>query len=446
MSNLKEKIYISSPYLIQNILLSFFAYNRNKKFRKNRFYIEHKESSKKFEFLDRTTIDQYQKDKLFELLQLAINNVEFYKKLGIKSLNRDSILEDLKKFPIVDKSIINENFNEFINPNYKGTKNEFKTSGTTGSPFLAYEAEESTAYEYLIVERMRSRFGYTKAHKISSFIGRKVMAIDKEFNKYYRINYTDKQQIFSYWHYTENKIKDYIHQLNQFNPDYINGYPSFLYLIARDGLKYNLKPISVKAIFTSSEKLLDHQKVVIEKFFNAPIADYYGLTEHVLSISMCKNGNYHLDEDLSYLEIIEGNVYATSFNNTAMPLIRYKVTDKIQFDYTNTCSCGSNLKLMLQPDGREDDYIISSSGKMYGRLGRLFQLDIKIDEAQIRQTAIDKLEILVVYNEEFVSLNKQEFVSYLNEWFNQEFQISVKKVDQIEREKNGKLKFVKRLI
>src|SRR4030042_3737822 len=92
-----------------------------------------------------------QGEKLYELIKYASENIPYYKRVVEKNkiiFSRDSIFEDIRKFPILTKKIIRKEFKNL----YKirtGTKYYYNTSGgSTGEPVKLiqdndYEAESS---------------------------------------------------------------------------------------------------------------------------------------------------------------------------------------------------------------------------------------------------------------------------------------------------------------
>ena len=89
-----------------------------------------------------------------------------------------------------------------------------------------------------------------------------------------------------------------------------------------------------------------------------------------------------------------GAALITSLNTTAMPLVRYRLGDRIRL-LEKRCSCGSPLPLMDIPRGREGDVIVLPGGKTVSLFALTDALREYLDIVQfgIVQEAEDRLEI-----------------------------------------------------
>lgn len=82
--------------------------------------------------------------ELYCLLKYATENIPYYKKVaqdrGIK-LSEDRVFDDLKKFPLLTKSLIHKHFNELYRFRDKSYYRNL-TSGSTGEPIQFYQDKE----------------------------------------------------------------------------------------------------------------------------------------------------------------------------------------------------------------------------------------------------------------------------------------------------------------
>ena len=112
-------------YLRRNILLPFY-WKYVKKWRTLEYYNELKEHQ--WNTLEENR--NLQRKKLFDLVKYANQNIPYYKQI-IQEYNiqfsEDTIFEDIKKFPILTKNIIRNNFDKL----YKFRDNTYfrNTSG-----------------------------------------------------------------------------------------------------------------------------------------------------------------------------------------------------------------------------------------------------------------------------------------------------------------------------
>jgi len=352
-----------------------------------------------------------------------------------------STLGTLERLPILEKTDVQDNWEAFHDWSASGPVMKSKTSGTTGTGLRLRLSEEIVGYERAAINRYRGRAGYEDGDRVASFIGRTLMRPDKMSPPFWRYNWADRQMLFSYWHVSNDTLPDYVHAYNDFAPAFAHGYPSFLYLIAEFCLRESLDLHSPKAIFTSSETLHDWQRKTIEKAFGAHILDRYASAEKVVSVAQCEEGSYHVDSELGILEIVDGEVIARTLHNLAMPLIRYRVGDAVEWG-ENSCPCGRSLPVIKQPRGRVEDILVAPDGRKFGRLDHLFKAKTEIREAQIIQNRIDQITVRVVRSSRD-AISKEDIDGFVREKLGDTFSIKVEFVEQVPREENGKFRFVK---
>ncbi len=85
----------------------------------------------------------------------------------------------------------------------------------------------------------------------------------------------------------------------------------------------------------------------------------------------------------------------TGLSNRATPLIRYRIGD-IGTRRKGPCPCGRGGDAFLSVDGRVEDYVVTPDGRIVGRLDHVFKDLNDIAEAQIVQTAKDRIVVSVV--------------------------------------------------
>jgi phenylacetate-CoA ligase len=240
--------------------------------------------------------------------------------------------------------------------------------------------------------------------------------------------------------------------LNDFQPEFIQGYPSALYSISRyiveTGKKLRFK---VKAIFSASETLLDFQKGVIEKAFDSKIFQWYGNTEYTSNIVECPEHHFHIKEEYGLIEFKNqkgepalpgelAEMICTGFGNYAMPFIRYRIGDYAILS-SKRCSCGRGGRIVEKIIGRNEDIILTPNRTQVGRLDFVFKQLEGIKEAQIYQDEIDHLQIRIVPEDHYDKKIEKKICSNLDSRLSgmkYDFQYLTK----IPRENNGKYRYV----
>lgn len=332
----------------------------------------------KTQYLNFEERKKMQEERLRVLLTYAYNNVPYYNRL-FKDLNIDPSdikrIEDLEKLPILTKEVIRKNWEDFIPKNLN--KLEYiinRTGGSTGEPFKYRLSTEDYERGIALLYRGWSYAGYELGDKVS-IIGGTSLVPDLKFSFKRRL----QGNLLNFHYYSsfdmdEKNLIRYIEDLNNWNPDYIRGYASSIYLTAKfiEKNKINLL-IKPRAIFTTAEKLAPYMREIIERVFKTKVFDNYGLNDGGVSAYECEaHKGLHVDMERSILEVADdngkqifekdGKILATSLYNFALPFIRYDTGD-LGVLSIEKCECGRESYILKEIKGRIQEFTINASGK-----------------------------------------------------------------------------------
>jgi len=392
-------------------------------------------------------ITKLQLNKLKKILEVAVSTVPYYQKLDLKIDFNNFSLTELKKFPIIDKSIIQINPNDFISLKYKHKGLKSHTSGSSGKPFEFLNPPNSDIIERIFVERawsMGQKYHYLPKDPIivlRSYSPKKndpIYKWDKKNNYWY----------LSPFHINDANLKTYLNIIIKSKAKLLRGYPSSIYLFTLLLKKNNLRLPQIKTIITSSETLLPKYRLEIEQYWGIPVLDWYGQNERTITMQQCWAGNYHNNDEYGIIEIGENNhIIATSLNNYVMPFIRYDTKDIsiLPNKKINKCKCG---RLLTSPlvgiEGRSDDLLIKKDGTKISTINIytiMHKFEKIIQFKIIQQKDLSLLVYLVLSNnidKKYLGDIKSDLidrVGYLN--------IKFKIVKTIKRsKKTGKIKII----
>lgn len=396
-------------------------------------------------------LDEYRLKLLKRTINQAINFVPYYQQLfreaGIAPGTINNF-DDLKKIPLLEKDAVNKNFEQLKSKNWqKYEPLESHTSGSTGTSMHFLLDKQTNILEFAALWRVLNWSGYKFGQRYANIHGR-VTKGDRFFEYDWRTNALH----LSSFNFKKENIKLYNEKLKSFRPKLIKAYPSSISLFARWLAEQKISPYQPQAILTSSESLLDHQREIIKTVFNCPIFDFYGQNERAALISTCPQGNYHIHQEYSHLEILDengqdakpgtiGEIVTTSFHNLAMPLIRYRTRD-LAMPSTKPCSCGRPYPTVERIIGRIEDIIVTPDGRHVGRLDAAFKLSKGIRLSQIIQQQRESITVKIVKTTEYREQDEQILLKELRSRLGQAIKIDLDYVDKIEIGKNGKIKFV----
>jgi len=314
-------------------------------------------------------IKDFQLKRLNFMISYCYKYVRFYRKVwklhnAPKKVRR---IEDIKKFPTIDRRIVLENYSEFLTEDTKKKIFDDKisynrlTSGTsTGHSFRIIVNESAWDLYEAIYLRAFLNVGFKPWEKMTYYW------YEDFKRRFYNSMLLRKDVVLASLPFYRQ-----IELIEKFNNPWIYYFSSILYILSRINEKFITEP---KGVITHAEILSPRMKRRISKAFNgAPVFDQYGSTEFNRMAWECpESGLYHVDDEAILLELIDksneevgeneiGEVVVTGLWNTTFPLIRYKIGDlAIRGD---TCSCGRGLSTLRSIVGRKEDVIINKKGK-----------------------------------------------------------------------------------
>jgi phenylacetate-CoA ligase len=133
----------------------------------------------------------------------------------------------------------------------------------------------------------------------------------------------------------------------------------------------------------------------------------------------------------------------TGLVNEDMPLIRYRVGDRVKPAAEGAeCECGRRLPLLERIEGRVDDVIVTPDGRRVGRMDPVFKADLSIREAQIVQEELDVVRVRVAPGAEFGARQEEELKRRIRQRLGEGMRVEVERVKEIERGAGGKFRAV----
>jgi phenylacetate-CoA ligase len=242
--------------------------------------------------------------------------------------------------------------------------------------------------------------------------------------------------------------------LNKFRPVFIHGYPSSIYYVAKHILEENVKlDFKPKMIATASETTLDYQRRSIEKAFGCKVYVWYGNSEFCGHITECAYGKLHIQPYHSYVRVLRednteakpgetGRIVATNFSNYSFALINYDIKDVVKISENQDCMCDKGGTVLDYILGRVEDYIITPEGRFVGRLDHLFKDAKFVKNGQIVQNDENQVIIRIEKENGYTGKIEKAILHEARVRLGETINIQFQYVKEMERELNGKLKFV----
>jgi phenylacetate-CoA ligase len=368
--------------------------------------------SRAFQWKKPDEIAAYQLQKLQQIVRVAAEKVPFYQR-KFREIGFDPrdlrTRDDLKRLPILTKRELKEHFDELYDHSRARKAVLGQTSGTTGEPTQFLLSREQTVMELAYIWRFWLWAGYRPYARIAAFRHYKPKE-GEPISKYERSSNT---LFFSVHDMYESRLAEYADAFNRFRPQIVRGYPSSVYILANFVLERGLALHRPRAIITSSETLLPQYRETIERAFGAPVFDWYGTNERILTACQCEQrAEYHINAEAGIAEFVNlgdpdatgdaKSLVLTGLVNTIMPLIRFDVGD-LAVPGTGQCPCGRGLPTIKKFIGRTDDILVTHEGKHITpvRFYTLFEKFPQVDQFQVVQSRPDYIEVRIVPNGDF---------------------------------------------
>ena len=163
-------------------------------------------------------------------------------------------------------------------------------------------------------------------------------------------------------------IQEVVAALNEFQPDVISTYPSFIRRLAEERLEGRLK-ISTQQFYSVAEALMPDVRDLARQAWGAEIYNRYSTTETACAGSECEHHcGIHLPEDLVVFEAVDGanrkvpagspghRLLVTTLSNAVAPLIRYELSDMVTLA-DGPCACGRPYARVTSIDGRREEVL-----------------------------------------------------------------------------------------
>ena len=310
-----------------------------------------------------------QLEKLQAIVKYSYENVPYYRKrldeLNIKPEDIKT-LKDIEKLPFTTKDDLRDAypFEMFAVPK-KEIVEVHTSSGTTGKPTVSGYTRGDLQVWSEVMARGLTMAGVDDEDIIQNTHGYGL------FTGGFGVHYGAQKIGATVIPISTGQTKRQIEIMQDFGTTVMIFTPSYgLYLaeeIEAEGI--DTKDMDFKAIGFGAEMWTEEMRRKIEKRFNAPAYNIYGLTEIMgpgVALECSAQDGLHIFEDHFYPEIIDpetfetlkdgkkGELVLTTLTREGTPLLRFRTKDVTKLT-RDKCECGRTLVRMERIKGRTDD-------------------------------------------------------------------------------------------
>ncbi len=341
--------------------------------------------------------------KLNKHLKWVVKEIPFYEKLKFNKIS-------LESFPIINKSIWIDHYNELNNLNlhYKDLYAEAKkqeisrdfnglyrgytiglSSGTSGKPGIILVSKNERAIWVATV--LKNIIGLKfKKRKVAFFLRSNSTLYESVKSKLLEFSYFDLSL----------PLEQLKLQLLECKPDIIVAPSTVLNKILENHDSVSLN--NLEQIIAVAEVFDDLTKNTLKNQFpQVQLSEVYQATEGLLAYT-CRLGNMHFNSNQIHAEfedlplandretlpkdVLRKQLIITDFTRKAQPLIRYRMGDIVQIRI-NICPCGNTNTWIHKIEGRQEDCL--QFNNRVGNLIYLFPDSVRQWIIQSSQNVID---------------------------------------------------------
>lgn len=413
----------------------------------------HLRALRRNESLSAAQLDALQAALLHKTLRTAIARLPFY--AHIRADFPVGAAPDVLReaFPIIGKETLIAH-RERLYPN-GGVRRPWqaigRTSGTCGAPLEIFRSLQSLLMEQAFVKRHWSAGGYRDGMTRATIRGELVIPVSTSQPPFWFWNRYNRQLLVSSRHLGEEHADAIIDRLETLAPAMLQAYPSTAFTLA-GLLERRNRRLHIPLIFTSSEPLYQHQRALICERLGGRIMDMYGMAERVAFATECEHGQLHVNSDYAYVEIVdddgrptdgEGCVVGTTFHNHAMPLVRYRLSDRTRWK-RGDCACGRAFPMIEGVSGKLVDAITGSGGAPVcaSVLSFAFKTLRHVRKSQVAQVGATSWEVRLMPLPGFSAADQQYLIDNIHRLVDPHVSVKVVLKDDLPNTAAGKFRWV----
>ena len=318
-------------------------------------------------------ISEYHVRELRRTLVNAASYCPFYQCAFAKVGFDPSLLrspDELANCPLLTKEDIQKNLHDLTSTNIPDSQKLYiTTGGSTGVP-VGFHLQKgiSRPKEQAFMEANWRRIGYFDKARLALVRGH--VTDSRSEGKVISLDATRNWLLLSSYHLTDERIPEYFEALELFAPDFLYVYPSSALQLAEYLQRHNQSwRAPIRGMFCGSEQLTVSQKKMLETVFQCRVIRWYGHSERaVLAAEGTRSELYYFWPHYGYVEFGEPDedglceVIGTTFDNLAMPLVRYRTGDYVRLAKSDA-EREFAWPAVEEIAGRGQEYLVTASGR-----------------------------------------------------------------------------------
>lgn len=316
-------------------------------------------------------------------------------------LSRQPLVERTELLPVIDE----------LRSTGKLRGVEFRrTSGSTATPYSFVKDSEMTAWMDAAMWAVYSWHGIRPGDRQARFWGMPLQKAARR-KRWLTDRLQNRRRMSAFQISPERSLK-FFSEMRAFRPAYAYGYPNLIHEFVEHCSSAGVDgaDLGLRAVICTGEMLTPVVREQLHTFFKAPVVNEYGCTESGIVAFECEYGTSHpipvavvaqvVDSEGASVESGEnGEVVITDLYGRVLPLLRYRLRDRAQWDDRHACPCGRSLPALQVSEGRVYHMIRRREGDpVYANI-----LGYTVPEEVLRfrgiQRSLDRLDVHIIAKE-----------------------------------------------
>lgn len=435
MHGLASKAYNHLPIFFQNLYMGI----ESKKGKKNRY------GNIYTSLLDELSAENghacredVQQKELRSLLKHAIEKSHFYQKF-YQGIEMESVqtLADLPMLPVVEREYVHQYINKMhtVEDSHAVV---FQSIDQQGIPLKFLFTGEDIQKRNAFMDLFKMQHGaIAREMKQAIFTSRPFVPKTQQKKVFWRDNLPEKIRFYSNYHCTRGNAEPYIQNLNEFQPDFINGTSAILYKLAiflnQAQEKLEFTP---KAVFLEGRIIEPAQKEEIEKAFNCPVRNHFAPSHEFPMLSECTEGKLHAHPRAGVIEFAsDGEMIVTNFMSYGTPIIRCRTGVYAEMKKAMaSCPCGSAQPVIEFRKEADSSYLHTVENAVVkvpqlDETGKEFSESIK--KMQFIQNRKEMVDVFIEAEETYTNELSEDIHDNLQSVFGHDMKFNIRVVEEM---------------
>lgn len=284
-------------------------------------------------------------------------------------------VEDLAWLPLIGKDEVRADPQRFVSESWRARRGiTLETSGTTGTRLAIRHDAISMLANIAYSERERrvitDLVGRASGYREMSIVyrGSTLRRVEDFYARHsFRPGRPDKRFVA-----VEEPPETVIAAINEFRPDVLGGYGSYLETLFRFARARDLEVHTPRVIRYGADAMSADGRAFLEHDVGTVVVPQYNAVEALKIGFGCEAGGFHLHDDLCHVRIVDagghdvergelGEIVISNLINHGTVLLNYRLGDLGRLS-RESCPCGRQLPLLAELRGRVEEVLRTPSG------------------------------------------------------------------------------------